>query len=65
MALHLDVKVGECVRIGDAEITVVEKSGKGTIRLQIDADKEQYPVDLIDKSRVKRIWDGPPIYITE
>ncbi len=65
MALHLTVKVGECVMIGDVEVTIAEKPGKSLVRLQIEADKNKYPVEVIDRSRVKRIWDGPPIFVNE
>lgn len=36
--MHLDLKVGESVTIGDANLTVIEKSGQ-RVRLQVLADK--------------------------
>ncbi len=62
MALHLNVPVGGGIKIGDAEIVVVEKDYKN-VKLQITADRDQYPVETLDPSQLLEIWDGPPIFV--
>ncbi len=39
MALHIDLKIGDAVSIGEATVTLEDKSGK-LARLRIDADKD-------------------------
>lgn len=48
--LVLDVKVGESIRIGDAIVTLEDKSGK-VARLSIEADKA-VPIKRIQQSNV-------------
>ena len=46
--LHLDISEGDCVRVGDAIITMERKGGKKA-RFMIDADKS-VSVELIKNS---------------
>lgn len=54
--LVLDLKVGESIKIGEAVITLEEKSGKYA-RLQINADKS-IPVKRIQSSTMAQIAKG-------
>lgn len=54
--LVLDLKVGESIKIGDAVITLEEKSGKNA-RLLINADKS-IPVKRIQSSTMAQIAKG-------
>jgi sRNA-binding carbon storage regulator CsrA len=36
--LHIDVKVGESIKVGDATIKIIQKSGQ-RVKLVVDADK--------------------------
>lgn len=37
--MHVDLKIGESIKIGEATLTLDDKSGK-VVRLSIDADKK-------------------------
>lgn len=54
--LALDLKVGESIKIGDAVITLEEKSGKYA-RLIINADKS-IPVKRLQSSTMAQIAKG-------
>lgn len=51
--LKLELRVGESVRIGDAVITLEDKSGKNA-RLSIEADKS-VPIKMIQPSTMAQI----------
>lgn len=53
MALNIELRVGESVKIGDATITLAEKSGKNA-RLSIDAPKS-VPIDRQPQSSTAQI----------
>lgn len=44
MALSLDVEVGQSIKVGDAKITFVHKTGRKA-RILIDADRD-VPIDF-------------------
>lgn len=54
--LAIDIKVGESIKIGDAVITLEDKSGK-TARLIINADKS-IPVKRMQSSTMAQIAKG-------
>ena len=54
--LVLDLKVGESIKIGDAVITLEDKSGKYA-RLLINADKS-IPVKRVQSSTMAQIAKG-------
>ena len=51
--LTIDIKVGESIRIGDATITLEEKSGK-IARLSIEADKS-VPIHRVQSTSMAQI----------
>ncbi|AAQ54987.1 CsrA-like regulator protein [Burkholderia phage Bcep22] len=53
MALNIELRVGESVKIGDATITLADKSGK-IARLSIDAPKS-VPIDRQPQSSAAKI----------
>lgn len=65
MALYLNIKVGQCLKVGDAEIFLVENLSRTKCRVQIEADKDSVPVTLVGEDGVDQIWDGPPIFQTK
>lgn len=53
MALNIELRVGESVKIGDATITLADKSGK-IARLSIDAPRS-VPIDRQPSSSTAQI----------
>lgn len=47
--MHVDLKIGESIKIGEATLTLDDKSGK-VVRLSIDADKT-IPIQRVNNEK--------------
>lgn len=54
--LNLDLKIGESVKIGDAIVTVADKSGR-LVRLTINASKD-VPIRKLQQATMAQVAKG-------
>ena len=51
--MHVDLKIGESIKIGEATLTLDDKSGK-VVRLSIDADIK-IPIQRVNNEKPKSL----------